>query len=135
MVRIRCVKCHFLSFLILFHTAPNANLLHFGEALKEEMRKVEAELPIGVGLHLVSDQPAIVEEAVGGFTKALFEAVAIVLRGPTRSTQRPKTAAEAPRKKMARLKIQASCGWVQSLGADCVMPSAFVRGSLKTLKA
>lgn len=36
-------------------------------------------LPIGVGVHLVSDQPEIVEEAVGGFTKALFEAVVIVL--------------------------------------------------------
>ncbi len=58
---------------------PKANLLHFGEALKEEMAKIEAELPIGIGVHLVSDQPAIVEEAVGGFTKALFEAVAIVL--------------------------------------------------------
>lgn len=58
---------------------PNANLLHFGEALKQEMTKIEAELPIGIGVHLVSDQPAIVEEAVGGFTKALFEAVAIVL--------------------------------------------------------
>ncbi|MGE7472560.1 efflux RND transporter permease subunit [Bosea sp. NPDC003192] len=58
---------------------PNANLLHFGEALKAEMTKVENELPIGIGVHLVSDQPAIVEEAVGGFTKALFEAVAIVL--------------------------------------------------------
>ncbi len=58
---------------------PNANLLHFGEALKQEMARIEAELPIGVGVHLVSDQPAIVEEAVGGFTQALFEAVAIVL--------------------------------------------------------
>lgn len=58
---------------------PNANLLRFGEALKQEMAKVEAELPVGIGVHQVSDQPAIVEKAVGGFTKALFEAVAIVL--------------------------------------------------------
>jgi multidrug efflux pump subunit AcrB len=57
----------------------NANLLQFGEALKHEMRKIEGELPIGVGVHLVSDQPVVVEEAVGGFTKALFEAVLIVL--------------------------------------------------------
>jgi multidrug efflux pump len=56
-----------------------ANLLQFGEALKEEMGKVVNELPVGVGAHLVSDQPLVVEEAVGGFTKALFEAVAIVL--------------------------------------------------------
>ena len=56
-----------------------ANLLKFGEALKEEMSKILADLPIGVGVHLVADQPVIVEEAVSGFTKALFEAVVIVL--------------------------------------------------------
>ena len=56
-----------------------ANLLDFGEALKEKMASVVADLPIGVGVHLVSDQPQIVEEAVGGFTRALFEAVIIVL--------------------------------------------------------
>lgn len=58
---------------------PKANLLHFGEALKKQMAKIESELPIGIRVHQVSDQPAIVEEAVGGFTKALAEAVAIVL--------------------------------------------------------
>ncbi|HZC94587.1 MAG TPA: efflux RND transporter permease subunit, partial [Bradyrhizobium sp.] len=56
-----------------------ANLLHFGEALEEEMRKITADLPIGVGVHKVADQPVVVEEAVHGFTKALFEAVVIVL--------------------------------------------------------
>ncbi|MER9894246.1 efflux RND transporter permease subunit [Mesorhizobium sp. M0119] len=58
---------------------PNANLLEFGQALHEEMNKVLADLPVGVGVHLVADQPVIVEEAVSGFTRALFEAVAIVL--------------------------------------------------------
>ena len=58
---------------------PNANLLEFGEALRHEMEEVTAELPVGVGIHLVANQPAIVEEAVSGFTRALFEAVAIVL--------------------------------------------------------
>jgi multidrug efflux pump subunit AcrB len=56
-----------------------ANLLQFGEALKAEMTRIEADLPVGVGVHLVSDQPQIVEEAVGGFTRALVEAVVIVL--------------------------------------------------------
>ena len=56
-----------------------ANLLHFGEALKEEMSKVIADLPVGVGVHLVADQPVVVEHAVSGFTHALFEAVVIVL--------------------------------------------------------
>jgi hypothetical protein len=51
-----------------------ANLLEFGDALKAEMEKVVSSLPIGVGVHLVSNQPLIVEEAVGGFTRALFDA-------------------------------------------------------------
>ncbi len=57
----------------------SGNLLKFGEDLKGKMREIEADLPYGVGIHLVSDQPKIVEEAVGGFTKALVEAVVIVL--------------------------------------------------------
>ena len=56
-----------------------ANLLQFGDALKAQMQKVESELPIGVGVHLVSDQPRMVEEAVGHFTQSLFEAIVIVL--------------------------------------------------------
>ncbi|WP_045835380.1 efflux RND transporter permease subunit [Hyphomicrobium sp. 99] len=58
---------------------PKANLLQFGEALHKEMAKIAGELPVGVGVHLVSDQPLIVDESVKGFTKALFEAVVIVL--------------------------------------------------------
>jgi multidrug efflux pump subunit AcrB len=56
-----------------------ANLLKFGEALKQAMSEIIADLPIGVGVHLVADQPLVVEHAVSGFTEALFEAVAIVL--------------------------------------------------------
>ncbi|GAA2845333.1 multidrug efflux pump subunit AcrB [Aminobacter aminovorans] len=58
---------------------PNANLLEFGDALKALMAQVTGELPVGVGVHQVADQPVIVEHAVSGFTRALFEAVAIVL--------------------------------------------------------
>src|SRR6185437_13767994 len=54
-----------------------ANLLTFGEALKEQMSKILSELPIGVAVHLVADQPVVVEHAVSGFTEALFEAVVI----------------------------------------------------------
>ena len=57
----------------------NSNLIQFGKDLRAHMTRVVAELPIGVGVHLVSNQPAVVDEAIGGFTRALFEAVAIVL--------------------------------------------------------
>ncbi len=56
-----------------------ANLLEFGAHVEEQIKAVEAELPVGVGVHLVSDQPLIVEEAVSGFTRGLAEAVIIVL--------------------------------------------------------
>ena len=56
-----------------------ANLLDFGAHVEEQIKAVEAELPVGVGVHLVSDQPLIVEEAVSGFTRGLAEAVIIVL--------------------------------------------------------
>ncbi|MBY2965044.1 efflux RND transporter permease subunit [Rhizobium leguminosarum] len=56
-----------------------ANLLEFGEGLDAQMKRVVADLPIGVDVHRVSDQPAVVDEAVSGFTRALFEAIAIVL--------------------------------------------------------
>ncbi len=59
----------------------------------------------------------------------------IALRGPPSSTQRPSTAAEAPRKKIARLKIQPSSVSFQSPGADWVMPISLVIGRLKTLNA
>ncbi|UVD60676.1 efflux RND transporter permease subunit (plasmid) [Rhizobium sp. Pop5] len=56
-----------------------ANLLEFGEALDARMKQVVADLPIGVDIKRVSDQPAVVDEAVSGFTRALFEAIVIVL--------------------------------------------------------
>ncbi len=56
-----------------------ANLLDFGVALDKQMENIIANMPIGVDIGRVSDQPAVVEEAVSGFTRALFEAVAIVL--------------------------------------------------------
>ena len=58
---------------------PGANLLDFGIALKKEMARIVGDLPVGAEVHLVSDQPAIVDEAVSGFTRALFEAIVIVL--------------------------------------------------------
>ena len=62
-------------------------------------------------------------------------AVNIARRGPLSSTQRPSSAAELPRIKIARLKIQPSSVSFQSAGADLVMPINLVIGRLKTLNA
>ncbi|MFJ5235710.1 efflux RND transporter permease subunit [Pseudomonas neuropathica] len=55
------------------------NVQEFGKALHQRIDELTADLPVGVGVHTVSDQAVVVEEAVGGFTSALFEAVIIVL--------------------------------------------------------
>ncbi|MFJ9994083.1 efflux RND transporter permease subunit [Pseudomonas putida] len=55
------------------------NIEVFGQLLKEKMTSITADLPVGVGVHTVSDQAVVVKKAVGGFTSALFEAVVIVL--------------------------------------------------------
>lgn len=55
------------------------NIQAFGKALRDKMDSITAELPVGVGVHTVSNQAVVVEDAVGGFTSALFEAVIIVL--------------------------------------------------------
>ncbi|OLU20883.1 MULTISPECIES: efflux RND transporter permease subunit [unclassified Pseudomonas] len=55
------------------------NIQTFGKALHTKMDELTADLPVGVGVHVVSDQAEVVEEAVSGFTRALFEAVLIVM--------------------------------------------------------
>ena len=57
----------------------NADVLAFGEHMKERLARVTADLPVGIETHLVADQPQVVEEAVGEFIKTLIEAIAIVL--------------------------------------------------------
>ena len=56
-----------------------ANLLDFGAALEQRIARVMEELPVGIDIHKVSDQPAVVKKAIGHFTRALLEAVVIVL--------------------------------------------------------
>lgn len=55
------------------------NIQTFGKALQKRMDQVTAGLPVGVGVHVVANQASVVDEAVGGFTRALFEAVLIVM--------------------------------------------------------
>jgi multidrug efflux pump subunit AcrB len=57
----------------------NGNILNFGAALKARMKQVESELPLGIDIHMVSDQSKVVALAVDGFTGALVEAILIVL--------------------------------------------------------
>ncbi|MET3580827.1 multidrug efflux pump subunit AcrB [Mesorhizobium robiniae] len=55
------------------------NLVDFGKALEKMIAEVTQDIPVGTSVERVSDQPAVVDEAVSSFTHALFEAIAIVL--------------------------------------------------------
>ena len=64
---------------MIISMAAGGNVLAFGEGIHERMRQVEANLPVGINTHLVANQSVVVEHSVSGFTKALKEAVIIVL--------------------------------------------------------
>ncbi len=55
------------------------NILELGKQLNEKVARIQAELPAGIELHWVSDQPRVVTKAVDEFMKTLLEAVIIVL--------------------------------------------------------
>lgn len=55
------------------------DILILGEALQQEFARLQQELPAGMQLRKVSDQPAAVKTSVGEFVKVLIEALAIVL--------------------------------------------------------
>lgn len=59
--------------------SAGGNMLDLGEDLEAEMRRIEPDMPVGIDAHLVANQPHVVEESVGEFTTALFEAIVIVL--------------------------------------------------------
>jgi hypothetical protein len=59
----------------------------------------------------------------------------MALRGPTRSTQRPNSAAERPKMAMAMENVHPTSLRFQSPGAEWSIPISLLRGRLKTEKA
>jgi len=59
--------------------AKGGNIINLGKALTPAMARIQAELPIGIDVHQVSDQPQVVERSINEFMKTLFEAIGIVL--------------------------------------------------------
>ena len=59
--------------------AEGANIITLGENLKQVMNSVTAELPVGIEVTQIADQPHIVDELVSEFVKSFGEALAIVL--------------------------------------------------------
>lgn len=59
--------------------AKGQNVTVVGDTLRKALKQVEATLPVGVEVGQISDQAAIVKGSIQEFTKALVEALAIVL--------------------------------------------------------
>ncbi|PKO31313.1 MAG: multidrug transporter AcrB [Betaproteobacteria bacterium HGW-Betaproteobacteria-7] len=57
----------------------DGNIVKLGEALANAIADIQSELPYGVDLERVADQPTTVEEAVWDFERALIEALVIVV--------------------------------------------------------
>ncbi|MBV9892075.1 MAG: efflux RND transporter permease subunit, partial [Rhizobacter sp.] len=57
----------------------DGNIVELGKSLESAVAKVQSELPYGVELERVADQPTVVSESVWEFERSLLEALAIVL--------------------------------------------------------
>lgn len=55
------------------------NILRLGDELHRTVERIQAELPLGMELNQVSDQPQVVEESIGDFVETLLLAIVIVL--------------------------------------------------------
>lgn len=59
--------------------ASGGNNLVLGKNLEREIEKEKAELPAGLDIEQVADQPSVVNDSIHEFTKSLLEAIVIVM--------------------------------------------------------
>jgi multidrug efflux pump len=59
--------------------AKGGNVLDLGKVLAAEVERIKADLPAGVEIAQVADQPHVVEDSIGEFLRSLAEALAIVM--------------------------------------------------------
>ena len=59
--------------------SKGGNILEVGKSIDTMMRRIQGDLPVGIDPHRVADQPEVVTESVGHFTRSLTEAIIIVL--------------------------------------------------------
>lgn len=59
--------------------APGGNNLVLGKNLEKEIEKEKSELPAGLDIEQVADQPSVVNDSIHEFIKSLLEAIVIVM--------------------------------------------------------
>ncbi len=55
------------------------NILKLGDELKNMVQQIQQNLPVGIEIHQVSNQPQVVKESISDFVSTLREAIIIVL--------------------------------------------------------
>lgn len=59
--------------------AKGGNMIELGKQLEATMKRLKADMPIGIEMLQVADQPTVVQRSISEFMKVLLEAVVIVL--------------------------------------------------------
>ncbi|MBG0776749.1 MAG: efflux RND transporter permease subunit [Desulfovibrionaceae bacterium] len=85
----------------------DGDVLALEKNLAAAVQRIKADLPVGIEATLVANQPKVVREAVHGFMKALWEAVAIVLG-------------------ISFISLGLRAGWVVALSIPLVLATVFV---------
>lgn len=57
----------------------DSNIVEVGRQIDEKLIQIQKDLPIGVELHKISWQSAVVEESISGFVISMIESIVIVL--------------------------------------------------------
>src|SRR5262245_47475664 len=58
---------------------PGSSIIELGHELDAAIQRIQSALPVGIEVHQVANQPLVVRNAIGQFTRSLVEALAIVL--------------------------------------------------------
>ncbi len=75
-------KMHFMGEEVIglsLSMAKGGDIIKLGTILKPIIQEIQDNLPIGLDIHSVADQPKVVEQSVSEFMTVLLEAVIIVL--------------------------------------------------------
>jgi multidrug efflux pump len=59
--------------------AKGGNMIELGKQLESTMKRLKADMPVGIEVLQVADQPTVVQRSISEFMKVLLEAVVIVL--------------------------------------------------------
>lgn len=64
---------------IILSMNKGGNIIKLGETLDKKVAEIQSELPLGMEIHKVADQPTVVKDSINEFVETLLLAIVIVL--------------------------------------------------------